>query len=181
MAKRNSARSGRSRKRRTGSASASRKDDASVSPRPRAVSAAAQTPSADERPHAPWHPLPLSELLILVGTIVTVIGLRRAAHGFAAAAPALVAGLAAVMIGTVEVTLREHRSGYRSHALILALLPVVAFHSAVVLIVAAFTQAPRALSIGLLPLDVALFAVLFKLLRARFADARRERTFAARR
>jgi hypothetical protein len=145
-----------------------------------AASGRTQAPSPDERPQAPWHPLPLSELLILVGTIVTVIGLRRAGHGFAAAAPALVAGVVAVMIGTVEVTLREHRSGYRSHALILALLPVVAFHSAVILIVAAFTPAPRALSIGLLPLDVALYALLFKLLRARFVDARRERTFAGR-
>jgi hypothetical protein len=119
--------------------------------------------------------------LILVGTIATAIGLHRASHGFAAGAPALIAGVAAVMIGTVEVTLREHRSGYRSHTLILALLPVIAFHSAVILIVAAFTTAPRALSIGLLPLDVALFAFLFKVLRVRFLDARRERTFAAKR
>jgi hypothetical protein len=147
----------------------------------RDASAPAQPSSHDERPRAPWHPLPLSELLILVGTIATAIGLHRASHGFAAGAPALIAGVAAVMIGTVEVTLREHRSGFRSHTLILALLPVVAFHSAVILIVAAFTAAPRALSIGLLPLDVALFALLFKVLRARFADARRERRFAARR
>jgi hypothetical protein len=83
------------------------------------------------------------------------------------------------MIGTVEVALREHRGGYRSHTLILSLLPVIVFHTAVVLIVAAFTTPPRALTIGLLPVDVALFALLFKLLRARFADARRERNFAA--
>ncbi len=85
------------------------------------------------------------------------------------------------MIGTIEVTLREHRSGFRSHALILALLPVILFHSAVVLIVDAFTTVPRAVSFGLLPVDVLLFAVLFKLLRARFADAKRERRFTARR
>lgn len=85
------------------------------------------------------------------------------------------------MIGTIEVTLREHRSGYRSHTLILALLPVILFHSAVVLIVAAFTAVPRALSIGLLAVDALLFALLFKLLRASFADASRERRFAGRR
>lgn len=85
------------------------------------------------------------------------------------------------MIGTIEVTLREHRGGYRSHALILALLPVIVFHSAVVLIVAAFTAVPRALTIGLLPVDVLLFALLFKLLRAGFADASRKRKLAARR
>jgi hypothetical protein len=116
--------------------------------------------------------------LILVGAIAVVVGLSRSKNGFAAGGPTLLAGIAAAMIGTVEVTLREHRGGYRSHTLILAVLPVIVLHSAVILIVAAFTAVPRALSIGLLPLDVALFAVLFKLLRARFVDARRERKFA---
>jgi cytochrome c biogenesis factor len=110
-----------------------------------------------------------------------VVGLSRANHGISAAGPTLLAGIGAVMIGTIEVTLREHRSGFRSHALILSLLPVVLFHSGVVLIVAAFTTVPRAVNFGLLPVDVLLFALLFKLLRARFEDARRERRFAARR
>jgi hypothetical protein len=131
--------------------------------------------SLGERPQPPWHPLPLSELLILVGAIGTVVGLGR---GISHGGPPLFTGLAAVVIGTVEVTLREHLSGYRSHTLILALLPTIAFHSAVVLIVAAFTHTPRALNVGLLVIDAALFAFLFKLLRARFQDARRERVFA---
>jgi hypothetical protein len=131
--------------------------------------------SVGERPQAPWHPLPLAELLILVGAIGTVVGLRR---GISHGGPPLFAGLAAVVIGTVEVTLREHLSGYRSHTMILALLPTIVFHSAVILIVAAFTRLPRALNVGLLLVDAALFAFLFKLLRARFLDARRERTFA---
>jgi hypothetical protein len=127
-----------------------------------------------ERPRPPWYPLPLSELLILVGAIGTFVGLSRGvSHG----SPALFAGLAAVMIGTIEVTLREHLSGYRSHTLILALLPTIAFHSAVALGVAAFTHVPSWLNVALLLLDGALFAFLFKLLRARFVDARRERTF----
>jgi hypothetical protein len=141
----------------------------------------AQSSPPDGRPQAPWHPLPLSELLILVGAIGTVVGLSRANHGISAAGPTLLAGIGAVMIGTIEVTLREHRSGFRSHALILSLLPVVLFHSAVVLIVAAFTTVPRAVNFGLLPVDGLLFALLFKLLRTRFEDARRERRFAARR
>jgi hypothetical protein len=134
--------------------------------------------SVGERPQAPWHPLPLSELLILIGAIGTVVGLLR---GPSSDAPLVFAGLAAVMIGTVEVTLREHLSGYRSHTVILALLPTIVFHSAVILIAAAFIRPPRALNVGLLVVDIALFAVLFKLLRARFTDARRERAFAARR
>jgi len=133
--------------------------------------------SVGERPQAPWHPLPLSELLILVGGIGTVIALGRGEVKTGGAA--LFASLGAVAIGTIEVTLREHLSGYRSHTTILALLPTIVFHSVVVLSLAAFVQLPRLATTGMLILDVALFAFLFKLLRARFLDARRERTFAA--
>lgn len=121
-----------------------------------------------ERPHAPWHPLPLSELLILAGAIGAAIGLSRGFGG----SRLMLAGVAAVALGTIEVTWREHRSGFRSHTLLLSLLPVVVFHSVTVLVVAAFTTAPPVLSAGLLVLDAALFFVLFKLLRARFLDAR---------
>jgi hypothetical protein len=134
--------------------------------------------SVGERPQAPWHPLPLSELLILVGAIGTIVGFQR---GLSHGGPPLFAGLAAVLIGTLEVTLREHLSGYRSHTLILSLLPVIVFHSAVVLIVSALTRLPAALNVALLAVDAALGVLLFKLLRARFLDARRERTFAGRR
>lgn len=179
VAKHNSARRGRSRKRRPAPSGARKVAKPPVSTS--TVASAKQSPTADARPQAPWHPLPLSELLILVGAIAVVIGLYRSKHGFAAGGPTLLAGIGAAMIGTIEVTLREHRGGYRSHTLILAVLPVILFHSAVILIVAAFTAVPQALSIGLLPVDVALFAVLFKVLRARFVDAQRERKFAARR
>jgi hypothetical protein len=138
--------------------------------------------SVGERPQAPWHPLPLSELLILVGAIGTIVGLKRLGHGgISNGGPPLFAGLGAVVLGTLEVTLREHLSGYRSHTLILSLLPVIVFHSALVLILAAFIVVPRWLNVPLLLLDALLVTVLFKLLRARFLDARRERTFAARR
>jgi hypothetical protein len=138
----------------------------------------ARPPGAGERPRPPWYPLPLSELLILAGAIGTVVGLRR---GVSNGGPVLFAGLAAVIIGTIEVTLREHLGGYRSHALILALLPTIVFHSAIALGVAAFTRVPGWLNVVLVVLDVALFAFLYKLLRARYLDARRERTFARRR
>jgi hypothetical protein len=133
--------------------------------------------SVGDRPPAPWHPWPLSELLILVGAIATIIGFRRGEAG----RPVLFAGIAAAAIGTVEVTFREHVSGYRSHAIILALLPTLVFHSAVILLVATVTKVPRALNVGLLLIDGALFAFLFKVLRGRYLEARRERTFTARR
>jgi hypothetical protein len=135
--------------------------------------------SVGERPQAPWHPLPLSELLILVGAIGTVIGLQK---GVSNGGPALVAGLAAVLLGTLEVTLREHLSGYRSHTLILALLPTIVFDTILALVVAAFvTPVPVGFKVAVLVLDVPLFVFLFKLLRARFKDAHRERVFAGNR
>jgi hypothetical protein len=132
-----------------------------------------------ERPEPPWHPVPLSELLILVGAIGTVVGLNKGvSHG----GPPLFAGLGAVIIGTIEVTLREHLSGYRSHTLILALLPTIALDSVALLGAAAITTpVPVAVKVAVFALDVPLFAVVFKLLRARFNEARRERVFAGQR
>ncbi len=123
-----------------------------------------------ERPRAPWHPLPLSEILILVGAIGIVVGLSRGESGLAV----LIAGLAAVLIGTVEVTLREHLSGYRSQTLILTLLPTILLFTAIVLL----ARPPSVVILVLLVLDIALGVFLFRRLRARFLRARRERTFA---
>jgi hypothetical protein len=138
--------------------------------------------SVGERPQAPWHPLPLSELLILVGAIGAAFGLIRLSHGgISHGGPALFAGIAAVLIGTVEVTLREHLSGYRSHTLLLTLLPLLVFHSVTILVVSSLTTVPKLLNVVLLIVDVGLGTVLFRLLRARYLDARRERVFAGRR
>jgi hypothetical protein len=129
-----------------------------------------------ERPRAPWHPLPLSEVLILVGAIATVIALRNRSNDTVL----LVVGLVAVGIGTFEVTLREHWSGYRSHAILLALVPVLAFHSLAIGLASLFANPTVLLSIVLLPFDLALFLFLFKLLRARFLDARQLRALGRR-
>lgn len=129
---------------------------------------------AGERPQAPWYPLPLSEVLILFGAIGVIVGFSR---GISNGGPPLIAGLAAVAIGTVEVTLREHLSGYRSHTIILAVLPVIVLDSALVLLVAPFGTAAR---LAMVAVDVGLFLALYRILRARFLDARRERVFTGR-
>jgi len=179
VAKRNTGRRGRSRKRRPspqGVREASPRGTPAARPSERAARALGELKAAGERPRAPWHPLPLSELLIFVGAIGAVVAyLRGLEHNGAL----LGAAIGAVVIGTVEVTLREHLSGFRSHTIMLSVLPAIVFHSAVVLAVLAIAnRAPSWLSIALLPIDVALVVVCFKLLRARYADARRERTFA---
>jgi hypothetical protein len=179
VAKRNPGRRGRSRKRRP-SAQGAREPAPRAAPaaRPsqRAASALGDLKAVGDRPRAPWHPLPLSELLILVGAIGTVVAWLR---GIESNGVLLGAGIGAVVIGTIEVTLREHLSGFRSHTLMLSVLPAIVLHSAVVLVVLAMAnRAPSWLNIALLPIDVAIVVVCFKLLRARYVDARRERTFA---
>ena len=111
--------------------------------------------------------------MILIGAIGTVVGLLRGESGLAL----MIAGLGAVLIGTVEVTLREHLSGYRSQTLILTLLPAIGLYTGIVLIL----RPPAAVNIALLALDAGFAVLLFKRLRARFLRARRERTFAAKR
>lgn len=189
MAKRNPGRRGRSRKRRPNAQSArepapsaaastrpSPRAASSASPSQRAVNALGELKATGDRPQAPWHPLPLSELLILVGAVGTVIAWLRGVESNGAL---LGAGIGAVVIGTIEVTLREHLGGFRSHTLMLSVLPAIVFHTAVVLLVLALAgRAPSWLNIVLLPIDAAIAVVCFKLLRARYVDARRERTFA---
>jgi hypothetical protein len=129
----------------------------------------------DERPPAPWHPLPLSELLIFAGAIAFVIAMLRLRHGVAAGGPLLLAGILAVGLGTAEVSWREHRSGFRSHTLLLAFVPVLALHTAVVLGYSALASPPRALNVGMFAVDIAVFLALARYLRARFQDARARR------
>jgi hypothetical protein len=83
--------------------------------------------------------------------------------------PALVVGLIITALGVIEVTAREHFSGYRSHAALLAAIPSVALEVGIVL---AFKPSQR----GLLVLTVVpVFAGLFWWLRRRFLVARQAR------
>lgn len=133
--------------------------------------------SVGERPRAPWHPFPLAELSILVGLVAVAIGAARGEAG----KTLLLVGVLVVVFGTLDTTIREHLSGYRSHAGLLAAVPTALVHGGIALGLFAL-GAPRVTWVLVpLVLDVPLFSVLLKMLRARFEDARRERVFAGRR
>ena len=68
----------------------------------------------DERPPAPWGKAPLAELVILAGIISLAIGVIGG-HPTAIALGVALAGL-----GGMEVAIREHLAGYRSHTTLLA-------------------------------------------------------------
>jgi hypothetical protein len=125
-----------------------------------------------ERPPAPWHPLPLSELLIFAGAIAFVLAMFRLGHGVSAGGPLLLVGILAVSLGTIEVAWREHSSGFRSHTLLLALMPVVVLHSVVVLGFTLLSKPSQLVNLGMFAVDIAVFIFLFRLLRTRFLDAR---------
>lgn len=158
--------------------------DAAARPAGRGAGAASRRSSAhipayrdfDDRPRAPWHPLPLSEILILAGAVAFVIALLRLGHhGIASAGPLLLAGVLALGLGTAEVSWREHRSGFRSHTLLLAFIPVLALNTAVVVGYSTVAAPSRTLNVGMLVVDVAVFAVLARHLRASFRDAQARR------
>ena len=117
-----------------------------------------------ERPEGLFGPVPVSELGILIGAIALVIGF------FSGGGPALIVGIIVLGLAVLEVTGREHFAGYRSHTTLLAAVPAVAVES---LIVAIF-GAPRQRAL-LIVFVVPVFAVLFWLLRRRFATARQAR------
>jgi hypothetical protein len=125
-----------------------------------------------ERPDAPWHPWPLSELLILVGAVGTIVGVVNKD------ARLLYAGLGAVVLGTLEFTVREHRTGYRAHSALLAAVPTAALHGGVALGLYALGVKGQVLVLAPLAVDVPVFWLLFRFCKARFDDARRERVFA---
>jgi len=68
----------------------------------------------DERPPAPWGSAPLAELVILAGIVALVIGL------VGNDVTAIAVGIALAGLGGLEVAIREHFAGYRSHTTLLA-------------------------------------------------------------
>lgn len=132
-----------------------------------------------ERPRPPWHPIPLAEILILAGAVALLVGLGRGPT--TGGRTPLLLGIVAVGLGTIEFSVREHVSGFRSHTIMLALLPVVVFHTLVVLVVSSFTPVTREITFATLVADVAVFAVVVRLLRLRLREARQQQVSGVRR
>jgi hypothetical protein len=117
-----------------------------------------------ERPAGLFGGVPVSEVAIFAGIVLLAVGLISAG-GLAMDLGALLCGL-----GVVEVTAREHFSGFRSHTLLLSLIPAVALEVLLALVVGAPTR-----RILLLVPMVPLFGLCFLLLRRQFRVARHAR------
>jgi hypothetical protein len=112
----------------------------------------------DERPPAPWGSFPLAELTILGGIVMLGVGV------FGGSATALGVGVVLAGLGGLEVAVREHLAGFRSHTTLLA-------GAVFVLVVGLlFYVAKLILAISLAAGAVA-FLIAFLLLRSAFQRA----------
>lgn len=107
----------------------------------------------------------MSEFLILLGVISLVVGLAR---GSSAGGPGIIVGVALCTVAVLEVTVREHFRGYRSHSMFLAFLTMIALHTAIAL----GSGGSAARSPLLLALDALVFLSLLVLLSRSFDRAR---------
>jgi hypothetical protein len=76
-----------------------------------------RTPDLDDRPPAPWGSFPLVELVVLVALVMLVAGfVVQGTRG----TTMIGVGLALGALAGVELSIREHFAGYRSHTLVLS-------------------------------------------------------------
>ncbi|MEX2414208.1 MAG: hypothetical protein WD399_11185, partial [Thermoleophilaceae bacterium] len=87
-------------------------------PPPRAGRRGSGRPPLSDRPKPPWAPFPLTELLVLAGIVLMAWGFVAGAGREANAK--LAAGLAIASIAGIELAVREHLTGFRSHTTLLA-------------------------------------------------------------
>ncbi len=119
-------------------ASAPTRERTSATPPPRAQApptTAARRARRDDAPQPPWGRFPLVELCALSAIVLGVWGILRGGRGGA------VLLTAAMLLGSVaglEVAIREHVGGYRSHTLVLSGVCAIA-----AVAVAFFADAPR--------------------------------------
>lgn len=109
----------------------------------------------------------MSEVAIFVGAVGACVGF------FGNQRPALIVGVVVCALGVLEFTAREHFSGYRSHAMLLAAVPPVAILITAVSVLGAPQQ--RTARELLLLAVVPVFALGFWALRKRFRTARQAR------
>jgi len=112
----------------------------------------------DERPPAPWGSFPLAELTILAGIVALLVGL------FGGGPTAIGVGVALAGLGGLEVSIREHLAGYRSHTTLLA-------GAVFVLVVGVLFYVAGLILAICLAIGAAAFLAAFVLLRRAFQSA----------
>jgi lysylphosphatidylglycerol synthetase-like protein (DUF2156 family) len=112
----------------------------------------------DDLPPAPWGSFPLAELTILAGIVALAVGV------IGGSATPIAIGIVLAGLGGMEVALREHLAGYRSHTTLLS-------GAAFVLVVALLFYAASQLLAVSLAVGAVVFALSFIALRRAFQRA----------
>jgi hypothetical protein len=112
----------------------------------------------DDRPPAPWGSFPLAELTVLAGIITLVVGVVGKSP------TAIGVGVVLAGLGGLEVSVREHFAGYRSHTTLLA-------GTAFVLVTGALFYLAGLVLAVCLAIGAASFAASFYALRRAFQRA----------
>lgn len=118
-----------------------------------------------EPPPGRFGGVPVSEIAIFAGAVSLIVGLVQGGG------PALIVGFIVCALGVVEVTSREHFSGYRSHAALLAAIPSVGVELGLVAALGASAKHRLILVLAVVPV----FVGLLWFLRRRFTIARQAR------
>ena len=135
------------------------KRNAKPKPSPEAMARARQRLAP---PPAPWHPLPLSELAIVIGGVAMLAAVLLSSDR------GLIAGFILIILGTAEFSWREHRHGHRSHGALLS--GILALSIAIVLWKVFGLDERIALGAG-----AVVFLFLWSALNASFKSARERR------
>ncbi|MEA2142255.1 MAG: hypothetical protein QOI64_685 [Solirubrobacteraceae bacterium] len=123
---------------------------------PAGTRARQRRPGRDERPPAPWGTFPLVELCVLIAIVLLIVGF---VSGGRRGATMIAMGLALGSLGGLELSIREHFAGYRSHTTLLAGAAAVVVGT-LVAVVAGKILIPVLIGVG-----VAVFAASFYALR----------------
>lgn len=113
----------------------------------------------EEAPPAPWSPIPLTELCILISLILMGVALTQEGSG---RSTTLGAGIALLTLASGELAFREHFAGYRSHSGLLSAIVAIIVAAPIYL----FTSVPPEVILGV---SVIVFGIAFKQLRDAFA------------
>lgn len=120
------------------------------------------------RPKPPWAPFPLSELLVAAGLVTFAVGMLSG--GGPRSTTLITIGVAVLTLTIVELCAREHLAGFRSHSLLLAVVPVAGLHTFMFAVVTDSWRGPLALFV-----DLGVFGALALVLKSLFNAARRAR------
>jgi hypothetical protein len=117
-----------------------------------------------DRPKSIFSPIPVAEVATFAGIVAVIIGVVSGGN------IALLVGVGVLVLGVLESTAREHFSGYRSHAILLAAFPAVL----VEIVIAVFLGVPSVRILVLAP-AIPVFVPCFWVLGKVFRNARHQR------